>query len=129
MRKWVDALRSGEYTQWHGALCHISHGADGSKVRTYCCLGVACELALADGVPLVVQDRPWYRLYDGSSSSLPRPVARWLGMEDLSVQAGFDIPLKNLDGTETVAIGVNDHEKLTFAQIADLIELTYLQDE
>ena len=34
--KWVEALRSGKYTQARGAL----HRKDGS----YCCLGVLCSL-------------------------------------------------------------------------------------
>src|SRR4051812_34484552 len=38
---WVKALRSGEYKQTKGAL----HTADGA----FCCLGVACDLALKAG--------------------------------------------------------------------------------
>lgn len=37
-KKWVEALRSGEYKQGQGAL----HRADED---TYCCLGVACKIS------------------------------------------------------------------------------------
>lgn len=38
-RKWVKALRSGEYIKGKYRLCEIHSG------RTYCCLGVlACEM-------------------------------------------------------------------------------------
>lgn len=40
-RKWIAALRSGEYRQVSGML----HGFGG-----YCCLGVASDLAIKDGV-------------------------------------------------------------------------------
>jgi hypothetical protein len=39
-RKWVEALRSGEYEQGQGKLRKVENG------RTYhCCLGVLCEVA------------------------------------------------------------------------------------
>jgi len=37
-KKWVAALRSGDYTQGDGALCRLT--PDGAK---YCCLGVLVE--------------------------------------------------------------------------------------
>lgn len=47
-RKWVEALRSGEFTQCSGKLC----GYDGSR-WCYCCLGVACEIASRNGAPIL----------------------------------------------------------------------------
>ena len=35
LRKWVEALRSGDYKQAEGAL---------SRGDSYCCLGVACDI-------------------------------------------------------------------------------------
>ena len=38
-QKWVDALRSGEYTQGQSCLRKTVEG-----VSTFCCLGVACDI-------------------------------------------------------------------------------------
>lgn len=43
--KWVAALRSGEYEQGCMALGHLPIG--GGRIR-FCCLGVACELLVAE---------------------------------------------------------------------------------
>jgi hypothetical protein len=36
-KKWVEALRSGDYKQGRGYLCN-------ARTIEFCCLGVACEL-------------------------------------------------------------------------------------
>jgi hypothetical protein len=51
--KWVEALESDEYHQTKGFPTHKAE--DGSA--SHCCLGVACTLAVADGVP--VESRGW----------------------------------------------------------------------
>ena len=43
--KWVAALRSGEYRQGVGLL-------QAPNTKEFCCLGVLCELAIKDGVPV-----------------------------------------------------------------------------
>ena len=40
-RKWIAALRSGEYKQGKEELCRVNE----NKVETYCCLGVAARVA------------------------------------------------------------------------------------
>src|SRR5688572_1809194 len=49
IRLWVDALRSGDYVQGRGNL-HLS------SEDSYCCLGVACDVALKNEVIAVA---PW----------------------------------------------------------------------
>lgn len=44
-KKWIEALRSGEYKQGHNALRVISEGGFG-----YCCLGVLCDLMKQSGL-------------------------------------------------------------------------------
>ena len=39
-KKWVKALRSGEYQQTRGALCN----RNSRKKPSYCCLGVLCDV-------------------------------------------------------------------------------------
>lgn len=126
MQKWVDALRSGEFKQGKGHL----------RVNdTYCCLGVACELALRDGVELPVEIHAaqcnhavdlkekhsggMYE-YDGGSSVLPKQVSDWLGI-------GVAHPLARDDDGELRGVAeLNDLHGMDFNRIADAIEAEYL---
>lgn len=42
--KWIKALKSGRYKQGTSALCHIDKDENGKVSRTYCCLGVLCQI-------------------------------------------------------------------------------------
>lgn len=93
--EWADALESGEYVQGHGSL---------SREGKFCCLGVACELAIKNGVFVEKKIRPSARvLYDGNMSSAPSSVREYFG-------------LKTAGNLSTA----NDHGK-TFAEIAAFI--------
>ena len=117
-QKWVDALRSGKYTQGQYSL----HPTD----DTFCCLGVACDLFAKEnptegrwrGNNFVVSG------IDSSHSSLPRPVDDWLG---LARQPGAIAYLANAHATYGPASGQtlvqdNDTCRFTFAKIANTIE-------
>lgn len=68
---WAKALESGEYRQGSQSLL------DGNK---YCCLGVACDLAMKNGVELNVMVSYTGRVFfDGSPSYLPTAVQNWFG--------------------------------------------------
>jgi hypothetical protein len=105
-KKWVAALRSGKYKQGKGKL----HDVDDK----YCCLGIACKVAMENGVELNKKynaDDLWYT-YDGKSTYLPSSVLLWLrlrngrgGCPDYST----DLAAYNDTG-------------ITFNQIADIIE-------
>ena len=41
--KWLKALRGGEFKQGRERLCDLDD-------NSYCCLGVLCEIAVAEGV-------------------------------------------------------------------------------
>lgn len=46
-KRWVDALRSGEYKQGRGALCYEEESSDGESSEFYfCCLGVLIDVEL-----------------------------------------------------------------------------------
>jgi len=125
--KWVVALRSGEYKQTIGYLGVVL--LDGTKA--YCCLGVACEVAIKDGLELRVDpnSRPEYaegtpvryggspeiRL-SGSMFDLPNEVRSLAGLR-LS-----DPAIVNEKGRREVLSSLNDVEKLSFNEIADAIE-------
>jgi hypothetical protein len=116
--RWVDALRSGEYSQGKGALCEFN-----KSNYSYCCLGVLCELAKQDGI--VVKKEilycngysEGYASYNGSSGTLPQDVITWAGLPSGNpiTWAGF---LTNL----------NDYG-MSFTEIADVIEEEFLNVE
>lgn len=72
IQKWIDALRSGRFEQTTGYLNN-----DGR----FCCLGVACEVAVENGLK-VKKDHFGSSIfsYDGESGILPKSVQNWLGM-------------------------------------------------
>jgi hypothetical protein len=88
---WVAALRSGEYEQGKNHLA--VRQADGTFA--FCCLGVACEVAIKNGLPLAVrEDVGMRRLYEGLSSHPPYVASRWLAPADETVW-----PLEDLEVT------------------------------
>lgn len=95
-QKWVDALRSGKYTQVKGRLKW------GAK---RCCLGVACDVAGPD-LKLTWKGKT----FDGSENVLPFSVQDWLGVDEENPA---------LNGTTLAKL--ND-EGMPFEEIADLIE-------
>lgn len=117
---WVAGLRSGNYIQGRNVLARRE--SDGSY--TYCCLGVACEVAIASGLPLRVKpyrspygpSGSWVKRYDGSGELLPPSVTKWLNLTGVVF----------LTPTIT-ATTANDREGWTFAEIADVLETRYLK--
>lgn len=105
-KRWVDALRSGKYIQDERAL---------NTGKGFCCLGVACEV-FKDDVGLEVRTGTTGEVYyDGGRHSLPA-----------SLQSLLEITMR---GTLTTKVGhrkhlteLNDLEKMTFDQIADVID-------
>jgi hypothetical protein len=133
IRKWVEALRSGEYEQGTGRL----KTRDGS----YCCLGVACDISglvtESSRVPyLIHEDRrpfPTFEFTDASGDTqreeygLPVVVAEWLGLEDSDVPlAEREAEWDGDDDTTIYAASANDDLGWSFEQIADAIEERYL---
>lgn len=97
-RKWIEALRSGEFEQATGRL-HWSDDGD-----AYCCLGVACILAERNGAKLTrTKDG---LLEGGLISDLPE-ADEWLGIS------------KDM---ETKLVKMNDNQHATFSEIADYAE-------
>lgn len=103
MRKWVKALRSGEYSQTHGKLKDDSG---------FCCLGVACDVS---GVA-AWKEGIFGIYYDESSLSLPSKVQSWLGININDPQL---IGVRKQSATAT---DLNDEKNYTFKQIANAIE-------
>ena len=109
--RWVAALRSGKYEQGREFLR--------TEDDRFCCLGVLCELAVADGVipPAWGDGSEW--VYADASAELPDRVMQWAGLPSIDPVIPAEMAsLAGLnDGDEAV-----EREPWTFAQIADAIE-------
>lgn len=133
VRKWVEALRSGEYQQGKGHLTVLD--ADGNKF--YCCLGVACEVSGVTepagqvespntGDPILAWKGTlaYEAEHDGDDSLFfpPQEVLDWLGIDEYNPVLVLGPEL----GYDAEASDANDTRNMTFEQIADAIERTYL---
>jgi hypothetical protein len=109
-RRWIEALRSGEYEQGTYSLRSMK----GDKV-TYCCLGVLCDLYAKE------KGTKWYMLsneyftFMSLRSELPQKVMKWAGIKR------YDGEFSYKNGKDTSLMGLNDDGK-SFKQIADVIE-------
>ncbi len=90
---WCTALESGEYEQTSFTL---------KNGNAYCCLGVLCEVAKAEGV---------IQTYNPYEAILPVKVREWAG---LATRSGSYIGDNNLTRD-------NDSKGLTFPEIAAII--------
>ncbi len=136
MARLVYALESGSYSQGTGAL---------NRGGKYCCLGVACDVAMKHGVEMEAQvenesgcfcgvdhgnDSDGTRtLYDGEGGYLPDKVADWLGLEGEEGDAPFMVGTNNR--TNPVLAGAratewNDDLKASFPVIAQLFRHEFL---
>jgi len=68
---WAQALESGEYERGVGQLAVVNE----DNTRSFCCLGVACELAIKHGI---------IEGYDDDDETLDHylTVVEWLGLSD-----------------------------------------------
>lgn len=128
--QWIAALRSGDFKQGHSCLQ--------TSRQTFCCLGVACEIAAKENiVEFVVNDYgSGYRQYSNNNdalinSTLPDPVSAWLGLFDMNPSVVVkDLPADLYEkvrktgwSTSTISlVELNDSIMFNFNQIADVIE-------
>lgn len=105
---WVEALRSGDYSQGVDML-RTDSGA-------FCCLGVACDLAVREGV---------IERYAADAGVPPLAVQGWLGLTEETGRLKEAIAVPDPLAESSVydcLIELNDVLGLTFAEIADIIE-------
>lgn len=136
----VDALRSGDWEQGIQQLVVIDTL---SGRKQYCCLGVAMEVAIANGCPITFEDRGDTRYYtdpngQGAHVVLSPAAADWYGFNsdnpNLKVRSG---DLQEPEGYEAefpdaivqeAATELNDDKHWNFHQIADAFQHTFLED-
>lgn len=113
MRELITELRSGNWVPGRGALRQIT--SDGTE--KFCCLGVACEIAVRHGViPPATKGETEYdshRFYYGEdrvTSILPDEVAEWYGIDRCPVYGKFIFTSENDRGTSQAVLA--DHFEL-----------------
>ena len=137
------ALRSGRFAQGKGKLTRNP----GTPDERHCCLGVACVVAMENGLQLSYLDavdglRYYLRdLWDGEGGEpdegdygndtvLPQIVAKWYGFGEYELDPDIQVTYRTPDGTmiedRLGATTANDGLGFTFAQIADAFDNTFL---
>jgi hypothetical protein len=115
IKKWIAALRSGEYKQITGGLKR--HLAPDSNEVGYCCLGVACEVfGKESGDTFNLEERKiWpYFSFLNQYTMLPKQVIAFLDL-----QGDRDVLDK--------LIRMNDQGGASFEFIADFLEKKYIK--
>jgi hypothetical protein len=108
LERWIAALRSGEYNQCGGTL---------QNKKGYCCLGVACKVIIPESKLRKVKDSKTNEyLLVGLLPTQQHKAPIWLK----SINRKFE------KKTSILLSDVNDKLKLTFDEIADLLELVYI---
>jgi len=132
IQKCVDALRSGKYKQGRKALRNIND--------EFCCLGVFCDISKKDlGIDwnLEPTDKECY-MFSGSSGVLPNSMLGYLGIDcnnvlikttnsKLPMYQMEKVGMSYIDREQVSLISLNDRFKLSFEQIADIIEEEFLK--
>lgn len=119
----VEALRSGQYQQ---GMEFLHKNNDGGQDQ-FCCLGVACDVAVKNGLDVSVEpveDKPNFITYDENGGYMPTSVYHWYGFTT-------DDPVidrNDQNGQVITATKANDNMRWTFGAIANAIEKTYLND-
>ena len=115
--KWVTKLRSGEYQQGTGFL----KVKDSEGVAQYCCLGVLGDIYAKE------HNEEWTEKVNGVcaiktyTTHLPEEVQNWAELDRANPLMNVE-NLKELCGTESFITDLNDIERLSFEEIATLIE-------
>jgi hypothetical protein len=111
VKPWLDALRSGEYKQGSLALRRISDFAEPDR---FCCLGVLCDVLIKDGsTDCKWDDLGFIGIKSPTWTNLPLEIIDLVDMKGGYVR--YQDTIQSLES-------LNDHHRLSFNQIADLIE-------
>lgn len=103
-QRWIEALRSGEYTQGRDYLCRNGN---------YCCLGVAAEMFKTPATNIEINPENGLKLFDNASALAPEYAKEALGLRSRLAHHESE--------TEKSLSSLNDNG-LSFNQIADRIE-------
>lgn len=123
---WVKALRSGEFVQGSGTLENEGIDAEGNPVKELCCLGVACRVAMRNGLNLPITTSPNSHLTffgeNRATGFLPDEVQEWYGFDN-------DNPWIGTGQNLVRAVDANDGRGFSFNTIATLVEDRYINEQ
>lgn len=108
-KKWVAALRSGDYKQGRDQLRN--------EQNEFCCLGVLCNIHAQEHKRIAAR-QPNPLLYMGEREQLPLEVEKWAGLEGQFDGMMFDKVTQEF----FCLVELNDFDQLSFDEIADVIE-------
>lgn len=118
-KAWVEALRSGEYSQGTAKLSDKHYSVFGQEYEIrHCCLGVACQLykKTHPEFKAVVDEDGTYRYGTmGERYYLPIEVMKWLNVRD---QNG----MFSIETGETESLSSMNDSGSTFEEIANKLE-------
>lgn len=112
-KKLLKALRSDEYVQGFNSMCQNSRMQD-----SFCPLGVLCQIHAEETGGSWEADEDVGLSYGDNFYTLPSEVLRWAGL------GTYDdvVRILNPDGSPTSLATLNDTDRLSFPEIADVIE-------
>lgn len=126
-KTWINALRSGKYKQTTGTL---------QDTAGYCCLGLACKVLIKEEDILKetheVHMSPTRicnvgMIHGGVPGQQPK-APKWL--QNISQNFGYILykadEVRTPNSMSLRLTYVNDVEKLSFDEIADMLELVYI---
>lgn len=106
-KKWIKALRSGQYKQTQLEL------RNGDR---FCCLGVACDLYRKEHSSVDWEGEDFL----GTRTVLPESVREWLGFRKTDGAFLTRLPIMDIAGNEPSLVELND-AGWSFKKIADFI--------
>ena len=110
-REWIRCLRSKEWKQGQAFLCREQNG----EVR-YCCLGIACEVAAANGIS-VEQNQGGSGVWHFDSRDGSLPVVVKIAMKFRGNCGGLTQPMKKF-----MYLDAANDAGVKFKTIADFVE-------
>lgn len=117
-RRWVEALRSGRYTQGRRCLRTVAH--------EFCCLSVLCDLKDPHGWRWDNDRRAWHygdNFDIESDVGLSPDVVAWAGLGDTEIPVSPEVQGHQLaEWNDGWADDNCQHHQLSLPEIANLIE-------
>ena len=119
-KKWIAALRSGEYVQGRGAM--LTTDEDGND--SFCCLGVLSNIhAEETGGCWVAGRKTEISSYCAIFGTLPPEVRDWADLSEADPRMGeHRYHLSDYNDGNGFGNGSNKFGQMTFKQIATMIE-------
>lgn len=105
IKKWITALRSGDYAKKVGRLVYV----EDNKQVGFCCLGVLCNVHAQEHPEFAAKELD-PSMYDGHTHTLSFDLKRWAGLGGVNSSIIDDL------------IHMNDTFNNSFAEIADFLE-------